>query len=78
VNALLSRLPESVNTPLPGGRLPLVIAVEGGDEDLVKFLIAVGANPNGEDSSGKTPLKAARARKRAEILEVLVRAGADR
>jgi ankyrin repeat protein len=56
------------------GYVPLHYAARAGRKDMVDLLIARGAAPDAEDYCGGTPLHAART---AEIVEALVKAGAN-
>lgn len=60
------------------GQQPLQVAVISGNALAVRVLIAAGADVNGADALGVTPLMdACRPRIAAEILHVLLEAGAD-
>uniref|UniRef100_A0AAQ6IDW6 Myotrophin n=1 Tax=Anabas testudineus TaxID=64144 RepID=A0AAQ6IDW6_ANATE len=48
-----------VNRTLEGGRKPLHYAADAGQEDVVEFLISMGADINAPDKHGLTPLMAA-------------------
>ena len=59
------------------GETALHVAAFEGDMDLVRTLIASGADVNAADEFGATPISRAALRGRAEIMEVLHAAGAD-
>jgi hypothetical protein len=58
------------------GRTPLMLAVAGEQLDMVRLLLAHGADPNAADLSGLTPLKQAQQKGYAEIAAELTQAGA--
>ena len=58
-------------------KTPLIRAVEDGDADRVKTLIAAGADVNAKDSDGKTALIRAIEADNADGVKALIAAGAD-
>lgn len=56
------------------GTTPLILAIEAQNIDVVRALLAKGANPNTPTSGGSTPLRAAA--NQPEILQLLIAAGA--
>jgi hypothetical protein len=58
------------------GRTALMLAVLQGRLDAVVDLLRRGADPNAADTAGVTPLEAARAQQRPEIVDALLHAGA--
>ena len=58
------------------GRTALMLAVLQGRLDTVVALLGRGADPNVADTSGVTPLQAARAQHQPEMVDALLRAGA--
>ncbi|OQR91706.1 hypothetical protein ACHHYP_20174 [Achlya hypogyna] len=68
--------------PLPSdadknGDSPLYTASENGHEDVVRQLIAAGADVNHENENGRTPLSIAAFRGREGVVQQLIAAGAD-
>jgi ankyrin repeat protein len=59
------------------GNLMLCTAIEAGDEQMVEILLEGGADPNGVQSYGSTPLSYAVGEKQTEILRRLLAAGAN-
>jgi hypothetical protein len=57
------------------GHRALILAIDHGHVDIVRTLLAHGANPTLPDTHGATPLSAAHARGNFEILAQLQRAG---
>ena len=57
------------------GQTALILAIQNNHVDIVRALLAHGANPNTADSRGYTPLRAARTRANFAILEALERNG---
>ena len=57
-------------------RTPLQLAVEQGHPEVVAWLLERGADPNGGDHSGGTPLQEALFRHRTELVAPLLAAGA--
>jgi uncharacterized protein len=66
----------SIDATDSDGRTALMLAVMQGRLDTVVDLLMRGADPNAADSAGVTPLQAARAVNRPEIVDALLRAGA--
>jgi len=62
----------------PGFGKPLHCASEIGRVDIVRELLARGANINAADKFGKTPLIVASARGQIEVVRALLAAGADK
>lgn len=60
------------------GRTPLLLAVELGRMEMAKELLEHDANPAVTDAAGLTPLDLARQLRRADIVDLLQRAGAGR
>jgi ankyrin repeat protein len=65
------------NPVATGGSSPLVNASLSGNIEVVRDLIAKGADVNGRDDQGNFPLYAAVAGDHADIVELLVSAGVD-
>jgi len=60
------------------GRTPLcAVARDGGQPEILKVLVALGADVNAADSSGWTPIMLAAWRPNKEAVDVLLDAGAD-
>ena len=59
------------------GTTPFMLAVECGDPDLVKFLIAAGADVTVKNNAGVSPLMTAVWRNNAKMAEILIDAGVD-
>lgn len=59
------------------GLTALMMAVREGHRELVAFLLASNADPNLKSHAGSTALAAARERDRKDIVELLLRAGAQ-
>jgi ankyrin repeat protein len=57
------------------GQTALILAIQNNHVDIVRALLAHGANPNTADSRGFTPLRAARMRANFAILTALERNG---
>jgi hypothetical protein len=64
-----------VNALNADGQTALILAIQNNHVDIVRALLARGANPNTPDSRGFTPLRAARARANLAILTALERNG---
>lgn len=56
---------------------PLGMAVRWGHEEVVKYLLSQGANPNKSGAGWSTPLAWARRKGYPSIAEILIKAGAD-
>ena len=76
VRALLDKGAWADSWGVDGMFTALTGASEGGHTDVVKLLLAHGANPNMPDHDGKTALKAARMNGNKEIEQALLKAGA--
>jgi ankyrin repeat protein len=63
-----------VNARDPKGRTALILAIQHGQLDAVKALLAHGANASLPDSHGATPMGAAHERGNFEITRALERA----
>lgn len=75
---VINRHPEQLNKPdKENGFTPLHWAVMGNQTNMVKFLLAKGANVNARDPYGMTPLHKAAAFGCQEIAELLTAHGAD-
>ncbi|MBN2652556.1 MAG: ankyrin repeat domain-containing protein [Spirochaetales bacterium] len=59
------------------GKTPLYLAIELGFDDIAKFLIDIGADPNIPNNEGQTPLFIASEKNNLQIVELLLKAGAD-
>jgi ankyrin repeat protein len=55
---------------LDTGWLPLVVAAEGGKKDVATLLLKHGADPNGVDGNGDTPLIAAARTGKAPVVRL--------
>jgi RNA polymerase sigma factor (sigma-70 family) len=64
-----------VNALDANGQTALILAIQHNHTDIVRVLLAHGANPNMADSRGFTPLRAARSRGNLAILAALERNG---
>jgi hypothetical protein len=62
-----------VNALDPKGRRALIVAIEHSQVNVVKELLAHGANPKLADAHGKTPQSTAYARGNFEIMKALER-----
>ena len=71
VIALLLDSGANPNLPTTTGRIPLVIALRGGQPDAVLLLLKAGADPNQVDGDGRTPIEAARDGRYPELVNVL-------
>ena len=54
-----------------GGHTPLHIAAENGLADVVRALVAAGADPHAVDAEQKTPLSRAAARNHTNIVDLI-------
>ena len=82
VKALLAKDPSLVGAERPHpqyrGWTPLHSAAQGGHLEIVKSLLALGADPNARESGDNTyPLHWAAAAKHADVMRALVDAGGD-
>jgi ankyrin repeat protein len=59
------------------GDSPLATAVEGDNQEMVRLLLAAGADPNAPDSDGRPPLIVALERAQEKDVEALLAHGAD-
>lgn len=77
--ALLLRDPDVINSHSHDGWTPLALAAHFGARESAKLLLMAGADIGirSKNPTGNTPLHAAVAGKRHEIVELLVEAGAD-
>lgn len=79
VTELLLRDPRTViDATGPRGFTALAGASFKGDAEIVRTLLAAGANPNASGASGRTPLMLAALTGRVGVIRVLLDAGADR
>jgi len=77
VKALAAKDPKAVNEKDARGRTPLHFAGVAGKPDILKFLIASGADVRAADPGGFTPLHWAAAEGQADAARALIAAGAD-
>ena len=77
--ALLLRDPDVINSHSHDGWTPLALAAHFGSRESAKLLLAAGADHSvrSKNPTGNTPLHAAVAGKRHDIVELLIEAGAD-
>ncbi|MEZ5352529.1 MAG: ankyrin repeat domain-containing protein [Bryobacteraceae bacterium] len=66
-----------IDDPGPKGLTPLLTAIEQSRADLVRILIDSQAGVNLRDPSGASPLQYARRRRNQEIIDLLLRGGAQ-
>lgn len=64
------------DTAASNGQTPLLAAIDANDPDMVRRLIASGADP-AREMRGRTPLRAAVATRNAKVVRDLLAAGAD-
>jgi ankyrin repeat protein len=64
-----------VNALSESGQTALILAIQNNHLEIVRALLAHGANPNLADSRGFTPIRAARTRANFAILTALERNG---
>lgn len=69
---------EDVNRTLGGGRKPLHIAADFGQDDVLEYLISKGADVNSPDIHGITPLLSACYEGHASCVKLLLDKGADK
>ena len=62
-----------VNLPDLSGRAPIFYAMEHNQEDALRTLLALGANPNVQDNAGVTPLMRAAAKNQKGIVQILLK-----
>ena len=72
VTGLLLAGVTDVNSPLPGGQLPLHVAARLGYKDAVKILLKRKANPAAKDEQGRTALEFAMLNDQARVAELLI------
>jgi Ankyrin repeats (3 copies) len=75
--AELHRAGFDMNEPVNEDGSTLLIEAAGRSADLVRFLLAHGADPHASDYAGRTALIEAAAMGNAEAVEVLLRSGSD-
>lgn len=69
---------EDVNRELPSGRLPLNIAADYGQAEVLEYLISKGAKINVQDKFGMTPLISAICEGHTSCVKILLEKGADK
>lgn len=62
-----------VNLPDLSGRAPIFYAMERNQEDALRTLLTLGANPNVQDNVGVTPLMRAAAKNQKTIVQILLK-----
>jgi 26S proteasome non-ATPase regulatory subunit 10 len=67
---------EKINLQDSEGWTPLTSAVSCGFEEIVKFLLSLGADPNSTNAQKRTPLHYAASKGRVPIVKLLIKAGA--
>ncbi|KAK7895539.1 hypothetical protein WMY93_020864 [Mugilogobius chulae] len=77
VKALLVTV-EDVNRILECGRMPLHVAADFGQDEVVKYLLSKGAKVNAQDKHGITPLLAACYEEHVSCVKILLAEGADK
>lgn len=77
VRELVNKAGYDVNGKDRWGRLPLHLAIQSRQVELVHFLLAAGANVNGKDDRGRLPLHLAIQSNQLEMTVALLTAGAD-
>jgi ankyrin repeat protein/L-ascorbate metabolism protein UlaG (beta-lactamase superfamily) len=77
VKAIVAKDPKVVNEKDPRGRTPLHFACGAGNIEIVKFLVASGADVKTTDQNGYTPLIWAVSAGQADAARALIAAGAD-
>ena len=76
VVSLLLQHGAPVNTRLPGGQTPLMLAAIRANQGAVERLIAAGADPNVPDAQGHTPLMVVCRSGHEKLAKLLLEAGA--
>lgn len=69
--------PSSINAPTKSGETPLISAISSYDDELVKFVLQRGADPDSRDVEQMTPLMQAVRVESESIVEILLQKGAD-
>lgn len=69
--------PSSINAPTRSGETPLISAISSYDDELVKFTLQRGADPDSRDVEQMTPLMQAVRLESESIVEILLQRGAD-
>lgn len=69
---------EDVNRILEVGRMPLHVAADFGQDEVVEYLISKGANVNAPDKHGITPLLSACYEGHVSCVKILLEKGADK
>ena len=77
VRRIIREQPNAINAVNKFGDRPIHKAVWGTHYELVKFLLASGADPNVADNEGFTPLHKAVSKKSYDITKLLIENGAD-
>jgi ankyrin repeat protein/L-ascorbate metabolism protein UlaG (beta-lactamase superfamily) len=75
--SLIAKDPALLNSKTEDGRTPLHVAVMGGHQELMEFLIQEGANIDALDNEERTPLLNAIIFKKPELAHILIKRGAD-
>jgi ankyrin repeat protein len=75
VTLLISQDPSLINQKDGKGYSPLHYAAGGGGEDIARYLLSMGANPNIQDNEGMTPLHIAAGRGSTEVVKLLLEGG---
>lgn len=71
VRRILGQDPAAVNERAPGGETPLHIAAENGMADIVRILLAAGADAHAVDAGENTPLSRAAAKNQSRIVDLI-------
>lgn len=74
---LASQWPKSLNLADFKSQTPLMIAANNADDEMVKALLAAGADPNLQDFKGRTALFAAVAKRSESCTRLIIAAGGD-
>jgi ankyrin repeat protein len=77
IKEFLEKNPELLDAKDVQGNTPLLLAVNSGQKEVVKFLITKGADRNSSNTYKYTPLHYSILGRNIEIAEMLVQAGAD-